>query len=136
MHKDKYGPSSEKTVVTDGTCEQLSLFNEVELESGGKTEEPIDRTPKGFTRKSKSSRKVQIIEDLPVREVECYAPDDEMNCPKCGTDLKVLGKETVREEIEYIPAKLQIVRYVRYAYECQGLLCAAGHRVLQQAFRN
>ena len=31
MRKDKFGPSSEKTVVTDGSCEQLSLFNEVEL---------------------------------------------------------------------------------------------------------
>ena len=118
MRKDKYGPSSEKTVVTDSSCEQLSLFNEVELESGGRSEEPIVRTAKGFARKDKSTRKVQIIEDLPVREVECYAPEDEMNCPKCGTDLKVLGKETVREEIEYIPAKLQIVRYVRFAYEC------------------
>ena len=84
MRRDKYGPSSEKTVVTDGTCEQLSLFNEVELESGGKAEEPIVRTSKGFARKDKSSRKVQIIEDLPVREVECYAPEDEMNCPQIG----------------------------------------------------
>ncbi|MGE5627783.1 MAG: transposase [Solirubrobacterales bacterium] len=32
--------------------------------------------------------------------------------------LKPIGKETVREELEYIPAKLQIVRYVRMAYEC------------------
>ena len=47
MRRDKYGPSSEKTVVTDGTCEQLSLFNEVELESGGKAEEPIVKTPSG-----------------------------------------------------------------------------------------
>lgn len=41
-----------------------------------------------------------------------------MNCIQCGTALKPIGKETVREELEYIPAKLQIVRYVRMAYEC------------------
>lgn len=32
--------------------------------------------------------------------------------------LKFLGTETVREELEYIPAKLQIVRYTREACEC------------------
>ena len=119
MRRDKYGPSSEKTVVTDGTCEQLSLFNEVELESGGKAEEPVERTPSGkFKSRGKRVRKVTILEDLEVREVLCEVPDDELSCPRCGTDLKVLGKETVREELEYIPAKLKIVRYVRNAYEC------------------
>ncbi|ROR29204.1 transposase [Mobilisporobacter senegalensis] len=37
---------------------------------------------------------------------------------QCGTELRPVGKETIREELEYIPAKLQIVRYVRMAYEC------------------
>jgi len=32
--------------------------------------------------------------------------------------LKPIGKEIVREELEYIPLKLLIVRYVRMAYEC------------------
>ena len=41
MRKDKYGPSSEKTVVTDVSCEQLSLFNEVELEADGVIDEPV-----------------------------------------------------------------------------------------------
>lgn len=41
-----------------------------------------------------------------------------MFCEQCGTPLKPLGKETVREELEYIPAQLRIVRYVRWTYEC------------------
>lgn len=41
-----------------------------------------------------------------------------MNCPRCNSELRPIGKETVREELEYIPAKLQIVRYVRMSYEC------------------
>ena len=32
--------------------------------------------------------------------------------------MKPHGKETVREELEYIPAQLRIVRYVRWTYEC------------------
>ena len=119
MRKDKFGPSSEKTVVTDGSCEQLSLFNEVELESGSKAVEPVERDSKGKLKpKSKSVRKVQIIKDLPVTEVLCEAPDEAMTCPRCHTDLKVIGREYVREEIEYIPAQLRILRYYRYSYEC------------------
>lgn len=119
MRKDKYGPSSEKTVVTDGAYEQLSLFNEVELEADGVTDEPIEKISKGkVTPKSKRVRKLQIIKDLPVTEVLCEAPDEALSCPKCHTDLKVLGKEVVREELEYIPAQLRIVKYVRFSYEC------------------
>ena len=119
MRKDKYGPSSEKTVVTDASCEQLSLFNEVELEADGVIDEPVEKISKGkVTPKSKRVRKVQIIKDLPVTEVLCEAPDEALICPKCHTDLKVLGKEVVREELEYIPAQLRIVKYVRFSYEC------------------
>ena len=100
MRKDKYGPSSEKTVVTDGSCEQLSLFNEVELEADGVIDEPVKKISKGkVTPKSKRVRKVQVIKDLPVTEVLCEAPDEALTCPKCHTDLKVLGKELVREEL-------------------------------------
>ena len=35
----------------------------------------------------------------------------------CDKALMPIGKETVREELKYIPAKLQIVRYIRMAYE-------------------
>lgn len=29
-----------------------------------------------------------------------------------------MGKETIREELEYIPATLRIIRYIRMSYEC------------------
>lgn len=119
MRKARFGPSSEKTVVTDSSCEQLSLFNEVELEADGVIDEPVEKISKGkVTPKSKRVRKVQIIKDLPVTEVLCEAPDEDLACPKCHADLKVLGKEVVREELEYIPAQLRVVKYVRYSYEC------------------
>lgn len=119
MRRSKFGPSSEKTVVTDDSCVQLSLFNEIELESVGKAEEPIERDSKGKLKpKGKSTRKMQILKDLPVTDVLCEAPDDALTCPRCHTDLKVIGKEFVREEYEYIPAQLRILRYYRYSYEC------------------
>ena len=53
-----------------------------------------------------------------MREVLCETPENELYCPTCLSDLKPIGKEVVREELEYIPAKIQIVRYVRMSYEC------------------
>lgn len=51
-------------------------------------------------------------------EIECDVPAEEQFCIRCGKALKRIGKETVREELEYIPAKIQIVRYVRWSYGC------------------
>ena len=116
LRKDKFGPSSEKTPKqVEG---QLSLFNEAEIEADATIEEPIKKTVKGYTRTSTKTKREELIKDLPVREVLCESAPEDMNCPRCNSELRPIGKETVREELEYIPAKLQIVRYVRMSYEC------------------
>ena len=116
LRKEKFGPSSEKTPKqVDG---QLSLFNEAEILADGTTTEPIRKTVKGYLRTDSKTKREELIKDLPVREVLCESAPQDMFCPRCNTPLKPLGKEIVREELEYIPAKLQIVRYVRMAYEC------------------
>ena len=58
------------------------------------------------------------MKDLPVVEIECDVPAEDQFCVRCGKALKRIGKETVREELEYIPATFQIVRYVRWSYGC------------------
>lgn len=116
LRKDKFSPSSEKTPKqVEG---QLSLFNEAEIEADATIEEPIKKTVKGYTRTSTKTKREELIKDLPVREVLCESAPEDMNCPRCNSELRPIGKETVREELEYIPAKLQIVRYVRMSYEC------------------
>ena len=117
MRKDKFGSSSEKTSrkEIDG---QLSLFNEAEIEARANIEEPIKKRVGGYYRKNARTKREELIKDLPVREVLCDILEEDRYCIQCDTALKAIGKETVREELEYIPAKLQIVRYVRMAYEC------------------
>lgn len=116
LRKEKFGSSSEKTPKQiEG---QLSLFNEAELEADACIEEPIKKTVKGYTRINGKTKREELIKDLPVREILCESAPEEQFCPGCHCALKPLGKETVREELEYIPAKLQIVRYVRMSYEC------------------
>lgn len=114
LRKDKFGPSSEKTSKqVEG---QLSLFNEAEFETDTSVPEPIQKTVKGYVRTGSRKKREELIKDLPVREILCETDPDELFCAQCNTSLKPIGKEVVREELEYIPAKLQIVRYVRMVY--------------------
>ena len=116
LRKEKFGSSSEKTPhQVEG---QISLFNEAEIEADFSSAEPITKDVRGYKRVNAKTKREELIKDLPVREVLCETPDDELYCPTCLSDLKPIGKEVVREELEYIPAKIQIVRYVRMSYEC------------------
>lgn len=117
LRKDKFGSSSEKT-PKDEMDGQLSLFDEAENFADASVPEPITKEVKGYLRKNSRTKREELIKDLPVRMIPCRIPDDEKYCHQCGSGLKPLGTETVREELEYIPAKLQIVRYTRETCEC------------------
>ena len=117
LRKEKFGSSSEKTPRKD-IDGQLSLFNEAELEADDSADEPISHAVNGYVRTDKRTRREELIKDLSVREILCESAQEDQYCLQCDTALRPIGKETVREELEYIPAKLQIVRYVRMAYEC------------------
>lgn len=117
LRKGKFGSSSEKT-PRQGASDQLSLFNEAELEADPDLPEPIIKDGSHFKRRKPKTKREEILRDLPVKEVLCEIPEEDQYCEQCGTTLKPIGKETVREEVEYIPAKLQIIRYVRMSYEC------------------
>lgn len=116
LRKDKFGSSSEKTPKEcDG---QLSLFNEAEVEANTETTEPITIDVKGHTRATNKKTREELLKDLPVREFPCYVAEDERNCDQCGAILKEIGFTKVRDEIEYIPAKVRILRYMQQACEC------------------
>lgn len=118
MRQNKFGASSEKT-PKDEMDGQLSLFDEAEIYADVSVPEPIKQRKDGYHHQpSPRSKRTQLIKDLPVRIVSCPVADSERVCLQCGSEMKHLGDETVREELEYIPAKLRIVRYTREACEC------------------
>ena len=117
LRKEKFGSSSEKT--PKGQIEgQLSLFNEAETEADASIPEPIEKEVNGYKRRVSRTKRDELLKNLPVREVPCTLPEEEQYCGQCHAKLKVLGTQVVREELEYIPAKLRIVRYVQNVYEC------------------
>ena len=117
IRKGKFASSSEKTSKKQFEG-QLSLFNEAELEADARVSEPIETAVKGYRRKNCKTKRDELLKDIPVREVVCTLVEEDQYCGNCNTKLKVLGTKFVREELEYIPAKLRIVRYVQTVYEC------------------
>ena len=75
LRKGKFGPSSEKTEKP--SKEQLSLFNEAELEADASAPEPIEKDVHGYKRRVAKTKREEVIKDLPVREVLCSMPDED-----------------------------------------------------------
>lgn len=110
--KQRFGASSEKT--PEG---QLYLF-EGETDLPSKEEKTDTQTVKAHTRlKRKSGDQARLIADIPREIVECVL-DAEEACDVCSSPLQVIGKKTVRTELEYIPAKVKAIQYVQYIYKC------------------
>ena len=116
MRKEKFGSSSERTPKqVEG---QLSLFNEAEVEAAPVVEEPIASRNGRHYKRDKETKREELLKDLPVEEFPCDVHPDDMFCDQCGTALKEIGYIKLRDEIEYIPAKVKIIRYTQQACEC------------------
>ncbi len=107
-----YGASSEKT-----NSEQLSIFNEAEIESKpDKVEPTIEeityRRRKGINKKKKS------FDDLPTETIEHRLDEKQQVCPACKNSLHEMSKE-IRKELKVIPAQVKVVEHVRYVYGCR-----------------
>jgi len=121
--KQMFGSKSEKTPVKDKGNEQLGLFNEAEQENAtvkdNKIEEPIKKDKRGWHIKGTLGRWEEIkTKNLKVYEKLLELSGEELFCPECGSKLKCIGKEVIREEPEYVKPKLEIRKYIQAGYIC------------------
>jgi transposase len=127
--KYQYGRSSEKW--TDNDKIHLLLFDEAELEADTPVsdEKEIITVPSD-TKKSKKGRK-PLSEDLPRKIITHELSDVERHCTKtdcpkykeCQKLRPIIGKDET-EELEFIPAVIQVNHHIRYSYgpiECDDL---------------
>jgi len=115
LKKKLFGTSSERRNLISE--EQLSLFNEAEIESEEKHEVPeIEQEVKRHNRRRKTTL-AEKIKGIPVEQIICDLETDK-TCDICGTDLIKIGQEIVRRELEYIPAQVKILEYVSLHYTC------------------
>ena len=114
MKKKLFGTSSEKSQPID----QLNLFNEAEQESTPNANEPEEATLVNAHVRKPKTKLQEKISGLPVETIEIALNNEALVCIQCGTTLEIIGREVVRREIEYIPAKLKVIQYVSLHYGC------------------
>jgi transposase len=59
-----------------------------------------------------------LPDNLPREIHEIHPPEDERTCPECGAAKVIFGQD-VTEELEVVPARFFVNRYVRYKYACR-----------------
>src|SRR5690554_6233498 len=118
LHKlKKFGASSEKC------SDQQEMFNEAELtveaESAlqAQDEEHRQSLPKSARPHQKPGRK-PLPENLPRVRIEHELPASEKHCA-CGAERVEIGEAT-SEQLDIIPAKIQVLVHVRKKYACRG----------------
>jgi transposase len=114
LQKELFGRKSEKHILPGH--EQRQLFDPVEEpESNRKVLEEKIVIPE-HTRK-KQGRK-PLPADLPRVDVVHDIPEEEKQCD-CGAALSCIG-EDVCEKLDYVPARLRVIRHIRYKYACKS----------------
>lgn len=115
--KDKlFGRRAE--VWSDAELQQMWLFNEAEAGAEARPkEEERETVTVGAHERGKPGRRtlpeglprVEVVHDLEEREKVCA----------CGVALSRIGQET-SEQLDVIPAKVQVIRHIRYKYACKS----------------
>ncbi len=106
-----FGRKSEKAPKDDG---QLSLFDMPEPELPI-LEETETLTVGGHTRKKRGRKPLPA--ELPRLDVVHELSEEERHC-NCGCLKDRIGQE-VSEQLDYIPAKVRVIRNIRYKYACK-----------------
>ncbi len=114
----RYAASSEKI-----SPDQIRLFNEAEVggESDSIENEITDTVTIGEHTRKKTGRK-PLPETLPRLEVIHTLAEHERICPHDGEILVEMGKIT-SEQLDIMPAKIQVIRHIRTQYACDCGQC-------------
>ena len=114
LQKELFGRKSEKHVLPDH--EQRQLFDPIEApESDRRIFEEKIVIPE-HTRKKRGRKPLPA--DLPRVDVVHDLPEEEKQCD-CGATLSCIGQD-VSEKLDYVPAKIRVIRHIRYKYACKS----------------
>ena len=109
-----YGPKTEKNRV-DST-EQPTLFDEAEG-TGVLEKAAAEKEITIPAHKRKTGRK-PLPKDLPREDIIHDLSEEEKKC-SCGSELSRIGEE-VSEKLDIVPAKVKVLRHIRYKYACRS----------------
>lgn len=117
LQNELFGRKTEKHPKEDRT--QLLLFNDAEtaVEKDPQSDDSLDEiTIPQHTRKKRGRK--PLPKDLPRVEVVHDLTEEEKVCD-CGCRLSRIGEDT-SEKLDIIPAKIRVLRHIRYKYVCKS----------------
>jgi transposase len=120
LKANHYGPSRERLSTAAG---QVELFNEIEAtlditEAVG-MEPELKATPMREEKPSTGKPgRAKLASHLPRVEIRHELKAADLRC-ECGGLLAEIGAD-VSEQLDYVPAKVQVLRHVRVKYACPG----------------
>jgi transposase len=109
-HK-RFAASSEKA-----SPDQLNLFNEAEVVATAPDADEQTTTVPEHERKTRGRK--ALPEHLPRRRIEHDIPEADKTCA-CGCQKTRIG-EAISEQLDIIPAKIQVLQNVRFKYACRA----------------
>ncbi len=120
LQKMIYGSRTEQTkrILPETADGQLNLFNEAEVQAKKNAPEPCIEVPAHQRRKKQKDRTAELLAKFPHEERIITLLEEDRVCKRCGTALTSMGKEKIRTEIEFIPAKVKVIDYYRESFQC------------------
>jgi len=112
----RYAASSEKL-----SPDQLRLFTEAEIDKDLLEEDNDEAITVPAHERKKSGRKA-LPETLPRVDVIHDILESERLCPHDGNTLQEMS-EVISEQLDIIPAKIQVIRHIRKQYACSCGQC-------------
>lgn len=88
---------------------QLTMFNDAEETAEAKIIEKEDKITVVTHKRKKHSTHRDSFENLETEEIIHQAKDNV--CPECGSEMEVIGKEFVRDELVYVPARMFVRKH-------------------------
>ncbi|HDY84030.1 MAG TPA: IS66 family transposase [Halieaceae bacterium] len=111
----RYAASSEKI-----SPDQVCLFDEPEVEIPATDDTDDVIVVPAHTRKKRGRK--PLPDNLPRIDVIHELPEDERHCPHDGQLLAEIDA-VISEQLDIIPAKIQVVRHIRKKYACSCGQC-------------
>ena len=105
-----------KTISTQTELIQ-SLQKTLEADPTWEQELSDDITVPEHKRKARRTH-ADLFKNVPSCDEIISLPEEERNCPTCGTQMECIGKEFVRPEFRFTPAKGKVVNIYRETYKC------------------
>jgi len=117
----EFGVSSERTLIDNTTCPQLSLFDDNKAEDKNTLLE-LETEEITYKRKKRKGKREEDLSGLPVERVDHELSEDKRDCPECGESMDDIGAD-VRRELKLIPAQVVVVEHATHAYACHNPKC-------------